>query len=80
MIDFPDGEVDWPVESWEVPYYAVGIGLPDGEGVVDVPDVNDQIIVSNEHSLGSQIRNRVELVVQGIRLLSERNDQKKILY
>ena len=57
------------MESWEVPHNAVGIGLPDG-GVVDVPDVNDQVVVSNEHSLGSQVRNRVELVVQGIRFLS----------
>ena len=63
MSCFPDGGVDWPVESGEVPHYAVGIGLPDGEGVVDVPDVNDQVVISNEHSLGSQVRNRVELVV-----------------
>ena len=51
------------MKSWEVAHNAVGIGLPDGEGVVDVPDVNDQIIVSNEHSLGSQVRNRVKLVI-----------------
>ena len=58
------------MESWEVAHDAVGIGLPDGEGVVDVPDVNHQIIVSNEHSLGSQVRDRIEFVVQGIRFLS----------
>ena len=58
------------MESWEVPHDAVGIGLPDGEGVVDVSDVNDQVVVSNEHSLGSQVGNRVEFVVQGIRFLS----------
>ena len=67
------------MESWEVPHNAVGIGLPDGEGVVDVPDVNDQIVVSDENSLGSQVRDRIEFVVQGIRFLSGKEQIIEIL-
>ena len=72
--------VNLPMESREVADNAVGISLPDGEGVVNVPDVNYEIVVSDQHRLGSQFVNRIELVVQGVGFLSEKTQVKYCFY
>ena len=55
---------DLPMESREVSHNGVWICPPDGEGVVDVPDVDDHVVVSDQHCLRAHLGDRVELVVE----------------